>query len=304
MREIYELLHAHMFDGAEGAGGGEASGSGESGAPEEGLEPTVVYGKAEEPDAGGQVGSDESEEEGEDPEDLDKAFDELVRGKYKQQYDSRVQSAINRRFKNAENYQSQVGEYADATALLFAKYGLKQGDIKGLKSAIEKDSGLYAQAAEEEGITTDKYVENLRLKTEAERGRSMMEEFRAQQERQQAFEKWDMEAGELKEAFPAFDLNSELENEAFVQTLDRVGSVKDAFYITHLQDILNGAMEHSQKAATKAAVDNFRSNAARPVENGVKHQPAVIRKDDPSKMTDEELREVAERVRNGESIRF
>lgn len=302
MNNIYELLHAHMFDGAEGAGGGDASSS-NNGDSAEGTEPTVVYGKAEEPEAESQVGADENEGEGEvDTPDLEGEFDELVKGKYKQQYDARVQNAINRRFKNSQDYQSTIGEYEDATQILYAKYGLKAGDIKGLKNALENDNGLYAEAAEQEGLTTEKYRENLRLKAEAERGRSMMEEFKAQQERQQTFERWDAEAGELREAFPNFDLNAEFENETFMNNLNRIGSVKDAFYVTHLQDILSGAMQHSERAATKAAVDNFKANASRPIENGVKHSPAIVRKDDPSKWTEKELFEVAERARRGEKI--
>ncbi len=302
MKNIYELLHAHMFDGAEGAGA-EASNSAEGGEPGANAAPTVVYGKGEENDPEGQDGADDNAGEGNEP-DLDSEFDELAKGKYKEQFDSRVKAAIDRRFKNAENYQRTIGEYEDATALLFTKYGLKAGDTKGLKNAIENDDGIYASAAEEEGVTPDRYRENLRLKADAEKGRSMMEEFRAQQQRQETFARWDQESTELQEVFPAFNLNAELENETFLETLDRVGSVRDAFMITHMQDILSGAMETSKTNATKAAVENFKSNAQRPVENGMKRQPAVIRKDDPSKMTDDDLRKAAEAARRGEIIKF
>ena len=166
MKNIYELLHAHMFDGAEGAGA-EASNSAEGGEPGANAEPTVVYGKGEENDPEGQDGADDNAGEGNEP-DLDSEFDELAKGKYKEQFDSRVKAAIDRRFKNAENYQRTIGEYEDATALLFTKYGLKAGDTKGLKNAIENDDGIYASAAEEEGVTPDRYRENLRLKADAE----------------------------------------------------------------------------------------------------------------------------------------
>lgn len=303
MKHIYDLLHAHMFDGAEGAGAG-ASTSAEGGESGGAAEPTVVYGKEEEQtNPEGQVGADENAGEGNEP-DLDSEFDELAKGKYKEQFDSRVKAAIDRRFKNAENYQRTIGEYEDATALLFTKYGLKAGDTKGLKNAIENDDGIYASAAEEEGITTDRYRENLRLKADAEKGRSMMDAFRQEQERQETFARWDREAAELQEVFPSFDLVRELDDEAFRNKLDEVKSVRDAFMIMHMDDILSGAMEMSKTNATKAAVENFRSNASRPVENGMKRQPAVIRKDDPSKMTDDDLQKVVDAARRGETIRF
>ena len=288
-----------MFDGE---GGATASTSAEGGV-ESTAEPTVVYGKAEAGEETGQDGTD-TQTEGTEEVDLDAEFDELIRGRYKQQYGNRVKDAIDTRFKNSADFEAQLRAYEEATAPLAMLYGLKTGDIEGLKEAIEKNDGLYAQHAEEQGVTVEQFRENLQLRADAQKGRDMLAEFKRQQEQRAMFQKWDSEAVELAETFPSFNLNSELENPDFVDALNRIGNVRDAFMVTHMGDILSGAMEMSAQQAQSKAVEQFKAKASRPVENGLSNNPAVVRKDDPSKMTDEDLFAVAERARAGERIRF
>lgn len=300
MRKKYlENLHLHMFDG-EGAGAG--AGTAESGA-EPAAEPTVVYGKDEAEGEAGQDGTDTEEgEEGE--EDLDAEFDELINGKYKAQFGNRVNGMLQDRFKNTRDYQRQNEQWQDATAMLAAKYGIARNDPEALKKAIETDDGIFSEGAEQEGITAEKYRENLRLKLDAEAGRTLREEMRREAARREAFARWDAEAVELKEAFPAFDLAAELENKEFTDSLNRGNDVRTSFFIAHMDEILSGSTQAAEKRATEQTVQNFQKRAARPAEGAMQHQPATIRKADPSKLTDKELFEVAERARRGEDIKF
>lgn len=305
-KEIRKMLHLHMFDGAVGGAAASEGSEGASGS-EANAETTVVYGKVEAGAAEGQNGTDTEDAEGEgtniEP-NLDAEFDELVKGKYKEQFGKRMSEGIQNRFKNQSNYQKQLGQWEDATAMLMAKYGLKAGDVEGLKEAIENDEGLYTQAAEADGLTPEQYKHNLRLQMDAERGRTMQEQMRAEREKREAFARWDSEAENLKEAFPNFDLMSELENEAFCDSLNRGNDVRQSFFIAHMDEILSGATGAAKKEATNAVVNNIKSRAARPQENGITTQPAIVRKDDPEKFTDEDLFAVAERARKGEKISF
>lgn len=294
------MLHLHLFDGD---GAGAEAGASEGGA-ETSTEPTVVYGKTEEDGTEGQNGTDEGDGDEGEPEDLGAEFEELINGKFKAQFGNRVNSIIQNRFKNAENYQEQVSEWQEATAMLAAKYGIDAGDPAALRKAIEADDGLFSHEAEKEGLTADRYRENLKLRLEAAKGRTLQEEMQRERERRAAFARWDEEAANLKEVFPAFELDKELGNDVFVESLNRGNSVSQSFYIAHMDEILSGSMNAAENKATQQTVENFKTRAARPVENGVTHQPATIRKDDPSKFTDKELEEVAERARRGETIRF
>lgn len=302
-KEILEKLHTHMFDGE---GDGAAASTSTEGGTESNAEPTVVYGKAEAGEEESQVGSDDTaagSQQGET--DIEAEFEQLIKGQYAQQFNNRVQGIMQQRFKNAQDSQAIIDDYARATAPLYAMYGVNPGDIKGLEAAIANDESLYATRAEEAGYATAKqYRENLRLQMEAAQGRSMREEMQRQAEKQQTFNRWELEAAELKNSYPGFDLMHELDNPDFSDKLNRGYSVRDAFFTAHMGDILSGAMGEAKNAATQQVVNNFRARQARPAENAASQASAVIRKTDPSKWTDKDFAEVEKRVMNGEKIRL
>lgn len=298
--------HLHIFDGeGVGAEGGMSAQSIGSSASTSTESPRIVYGKATEGDEEGnsQVGSDNGGASAPSP-NLDAEFDELIKGKYKEQFNSRMQNGIQNRFKNAADYEGQVNQYADAVAPLMAMYGLDMGDVEGLKNAIEQDDSLYSARADAEGTTNEKYKENLKLKIDARIGKNIQERMAQEQANQERFAQWDAEGELLKESFPKFDMKSELQNETFANSLRRGNSVRESFVLAHFDEIMSGSNAQMQNQATQNVVNNFRQRAARPSENGLSKQPAVVRKADPSKLTKEDYRNIEERVRRGEIIRF
>lgn len=298
-KDYLERLHTFMFDDGAGDAGSSVEGDSDSNA-----EPTVVYGKAEAGEEGGQVGADISGDGSQGKSDPEAEFEELIKGQYADQFNNRVQGIMQQRFKNAENYQDTIANYDEAVSPLYMIYGLKPGDVRGLGDAIKNDESLYAARADEAGITSKQYKENLRLKMEAAQGRSMREEMQRQTEKQQTFNRWEQEARELKETFPAFDFRMELNNADFAQKLNAGYSVRDAFMTTHMSDILNGMKGEIKTDTTRQMVDNFRQRQSRPAENAASHAPAVIRKTDPSKWTDKDFDEVEKLVEAGETIRL
>ncbi|MFR4021050.1 MAG: hypothetical protein ACLT07_08505, partial [Clostridia bacterium] len=158
MKKDYIKLHLHMFDGGA-AGGAEGGAEGAASTQDSGAEPTVVYGKDPAADDGtSQVGSDEG---GDDPdsneseEDIDAEFEELIKGKYKQQFDGRVHSIMQNRFKNAQDAKDVAAKWQGATAALAAMYGIDGTDPEALRKAIENDDGLFSAQAEAQGLTPE-----------------------------------------------------------------------------------------------------------------------------------------------------
>lgn len=329
MSNIFKMLDFHLFEG-DGGGGGTAAGGDGTGstgvqavdaearafmeelgyqdgttAPEMDEPETIVYGKEDEVD-GGQVGTDIEEAEVTETDDPEAEFAEMIGkgGRFEEAFGKRVADAINRRFKNSEDVQKRINAYDSALAPLYAKYGLEAGDTEGLTRAIEGDDDIYASRAEEKGITMDEYKENLRLQMEAQNGRSMLAEMQRQQEMQETFRRWDAESEALKEVFPSFDIGAELENPEFQDTLNRVGNVRDAFMITHMEDILSGSTEVTARQTRNDMVKNMKSKAARPAENGVRTSPAIVRKSDPSKLNDADMDRIFAKVEDGETFSF
>ena len=296
------ILDFFLFDG-EGGGEGSGATASSSGSEQEGQQ-RVEYGK---PSTGNgqtsQVGSDRSGQ----AQDLDAEFAALVGkgGRFHEVYGQKVSSAIQDRFRNQADLQGQVNQISEDLSPLFMNYGLESGDFEGLKDAIARDDAFFKSGAEKAGLDVDQYKENLRLQAEAERGRRITEAYEQEQRQQQLIAQWQSDAAELQQAFPAFDLEQELRaNEAFNELLSNGVDVRTAFLSTHIDDILNGANAYAQRTATQNVVNNIQRRAARPAEGALNHSPAIQRKADPSKLTNEDIDEINRRVEAGETIGF
>lgn len=295
------ILDFHLFDG-EGVGDtGEASTQSDS---KQDIK-KVEYGKSSEGEGQtpSQVGSDDASM----GDSLDAEWASLVGkgGRFHDLYGQAVSSAIQDRFKNQANLQAQVDGIAEDLSPLFMNYGLDSGDFEGLKTAIANDDAFFQAGAERAGLDIDQYKQNLKLQAEAERGRRITEAYEREQAKQQKFAEWEAGARELQEAFPAFDLGLEIQsNERFAELLNKGATVQEAFAVTHLNEIQQGANAYAQRTATQNVVNTIQSRAARPIENGMNHAAAIQRKSDPSSLSDEDIDEINRRVANGEAISF
>ena len=295
------ILDFHLFDGEGGEGGGDAA----SATSSEQGKATIQYGKAPEGEGhASQVGSDN----GDQAQDLEAEFAALIGkgGKFHELYGQKVSETIQGRFRNQADLQGQVDQISDGLSPLFMNYGLESGDFEGLIDAVSKDDAFYQAGAEKAGLDIDQYKENLKLKADSERLRKIEENYERERAKQETFRRWEAEAAELQKTFPNFDLGLEIENyPAFGDYIDKGASVRDAFMLTHMNDILGGVNAQAQTEATENVVSAIKSRAARPVEGGIQHAQAVQRKSDPKSLTEEDLDEINRQVKEeGKSFRF
>ena len=304
-----------------GGSGGESSGVGASGVDTSGWSPearSLLFGEdsSVEPSSGieygREMGNAEGSQVGSDTdasaEDIDAEFAELIadNGRYHDIFNQRVTSIIQDRFRNNQkNLQAQVDSISEKLSPLFLNYGLKPGDFEGLESAIANDENFYKAGAERSGLSVEQYRNHLRLQAEAEQGRRITEAYQQEQKRQEMYSKWEQDADSLRQSFPNFDLRQEIMvNEDFRNLLDSGVDVRSAFVSTHLDAILTGQAQEVSQQSMNTVLNNIRQRAQRPVENGLRHQPAHERRFDPSTFTDEDMDNIIERVRSGETFSF
>lgn len=297
MKNESMLYDFHLFDG-EGMGA-EAS----AGASEQDVK-KVEYGRSKgEGASNSQVGSDN----GMQAEDLDAEFAALIGkgGRYHDVYSQKVSSTIQDRFKNQKDLQGQVDKINEDLSPLFMNYGLKSGDYEGLRNAIANDDVFFQAQAERAGLDVSQYKENLKLKAEAERGRQITEAYEAQQRQNEMFAQWEEEAVELQTAFPAFDLGLELEhNEDFARMITAGVPVRNAFLASHASEIFANSSAAAEAQATQNVLSAIQQRAARPAEGAMHQQAAIVRKSDPSSLSNEDLDEINRRVAMGETVSF
>ena len=160
---LIPMLNLQLF--AEGAGAGEGGTAEGQGVTEAAALPqtkgaknnplsNVKYGIQEETAPAAEVQKTSEEV----PADLNAEFEALIKGKFKDQYSTRVQDTIRDRLKGKDTQISDLTEKQTAMApileLLGKKYGVDATDIKALSNAIQDDDSYFEEEALQKGAAT------------------------------------------------------------------------------------------------------------------------------------------------------
>ena len=237
--------------------------------------------------------------------DREAEFEKLIKGEYKDLYDSRMQDTIQKRLKGQKETVEKYEALAPTLEALANKYGVDVGDIDGLNKAIEEDDAYYEEEALQKGVT----VEQLKQIKKMEKENAELKKLRDEKNQREAAEKkvatWMEESKQVKAIYPQFDLKTEMQNSKFVDLLRVPGvDVRTAYELTHKDDIIAGAMQFTAKAVEKKVVDKIAANGARPTENGLSSQSASLTKSDVSQLSKDEILDIQKRVARGEKISF
>ena len=312
MLRTHKKIRLHLFDGAAAPAGGSGSQAvGQSVADSDGSEDLskVVYGKeqGQAPSSSNQaMGTQAASPTAEAPVgvDLDHEFESLIGkgGKYKEQFDSHVKQILDRRFKNMNSMQDDLRAADSVLSPLMDIYGVS--NLDDLRQKVLMDNNRVEDLADEAGMTKEQYL----AYREAQRQNQAYQEAEMarirQEEADKTYDEWMRQAAELQEEYPGFDLEAECENGTFVTLLRSGVDVRSAYLALHHDDILRGVASEVGEAVRTNTVNTIRARGARPMENGLKEQAGVVRKNDASKLTRADRAEIAKRVQRGETIVF
>lgn len=317
-------LFAEGGDGS-GEGAGPAAGTtGENNAPDAGglkkdQKPFVYYGKKpQQPPAEIQTPAPEQKTEEQQP--TEEEFDELIKGRYKDLFDKRVQGILSQRFK-ANKAKDDANKARDARLAklepmaeqLAAKYKLLGDgdvDLDAVAAAMKKDDDFVSREADERGLSNDTVRELRELQATRRERDALKKQVDAIQQKQaqtemerQAFAKLQGQAQEVKKIYPSFDLGAELKNETFARLIAAHFDCRQAYEFAHKDELVRSGMQFAAQTAAQQVSDAVQANGRRPTENGVGNASGgVVWVDDPRKLTREQRKDLRQRVRRGEKV--
>lgn len=278
-------LNLHLFDGDGGA-----SGDGAPGAGEQGSLAGVIYGKQDDASENTNTVTDRRQE-----------FDKLTKGEWKKEFNDRVNSIVKSRL--ADDRKSQSAKQQPLFDLLAQKYGVdakSETVMDDLMSAIQEDRSFWERGAMERGLTVDQYKQMQKLEQENAEFRAMAE----QQHNQERVNALMEEADALKEVYPDFDFDQEMENPDLMALLRNNIPLRTAFEVIHKDEIMEGAMRYTAQVIQQKTVNNIKARGLRPSENGSKSAASATYKQNVADLTGEDIDEIMRRVSKGEKIRF
>ena len=267
----------------------------------------VVYGKQAVEAQAADVQTKITDADGNTVETVDRnaEFEKLIKGEYKDLYESRMQDTIQKRLKSTKEKVDKFDSLSPMFEMLSKKYGVDATDTSAIMKAIEEDDSYYEQEALEKGVSVEELKEVKRMERENKELKRQLDEQEGEKRRAQIYADWLNQSKELKTIYPTFDLDSELDNPEFVQYLRIPGvDVRKAYELTHKDDIIAGAMQFTAQTVERKLANKIMANGVRPVENGMNSQGAAVVKSDVSQLSKADRQEIIRRVQRGEKISF
>ena len=281
------LLNLQLF--AEGGDGG----TGDAGAT--GVSATAAESQGVDTStAGGQ----------EAPPDRNAEFERLIKGDYKDLYDAKVQDTIQKRLKSTKETVDRYNQLAPTLEMLSAKYGVDATDIDALNRAIQDDDAYYEEEAMEKGVSVEQLKEIKRMERENAELKRQMQEQEVRDNAAKMYAKWLDQAETVKQIYPNFDIETEMQNPRFVDLLKSNVDVRTAFEVLHKDEIISSAMQFTAQQTKQKVVNSIIANGARPTENGNSSQSSALTKSDVSQLSNQDIDALIDRAKRGEKIRF
>ena len=231
-------------------------------------------------------------------------FEELIRGKFKDQYSKKVQDTIQKRLKGTQETVDKFNSMTPMLEMLSRKYGVDASDVEALSKAIQEDDAYYEDEAMEMGITVQQLKEIRKLERENAEFKKMQTEQENKAKAAQLVSAWQEQAQQTKSVYPSFDMDAEMQNPQFVNLLRSNVDVRTAFEVLHKDEIIPAAMQYTAQQTKSKIAKSIASGSNRPAENGISSQSAARVKSDVTQLSKADREEIYRRAARGEKITF
>ncbi len=283
-------LNLHLFD--EGAEGGTEAAPSINNAESEGVTGNI-------------------EDNTQQVTDAEESFEELVKGKYKDDAKDYFKKTFDKRFAKikgeSEKKVLQAEEKLNGLIDTLSSRYNGERDPQKLIELLNSDEELLSSEAFRRGISVDE-LRMERREAEFERKEQMLERRLSDIEQEkQARENWakiTQQAEEFKSIYPTFDLSTEMQDETFRKTLAATNDVKATYMAVHSDEMLSAIAQNAFEKGREKTVQSIKNKASRPMENGAQSHAAATVKKDVSKLTPEERKSLVERALRGEIVTF
>lgn len=235
-------------------------------------------------------------------------FEQLIKGKYKQQYDSRVRDTLRQRLKGKDSQITDLTSRQQAVQpileLLGRRYGVDTADLAALGRAMESDDSFLEADARALGLNVEQYRKFRDMEQENARLRQADQDRRNREQADQLYARWHAQAAQAREVYPGLDLKEELQNPRFLELLRGNVDIRTAYEVIHKDEIIPAAMHAAARNVEARLARKIAAGGARPVENGVAGGSAALVRSDVSRLSRSDIDEVMRRVARGERVTF
>ncbi len=269
-----------------------------------GQDAAATKGTATPTRAGGKAMSNKCDAASADAVDKTAAFEELIRGEYKEQFAIRTQNLINQRFKETKQLAAKSQKAEALVSRLAQRYGVNASDMDAIVKAAEADESYTEKEANSRGLSVEEMRRVKQLESENAQLRSAEKARNTSESARKLYLGWMKDGESVKAKYPNFDFKTELANTAFTRMIRSGVPLLKAYESTHLDEILGGAMQYTADQVSKGMAARIADRANRPAENGTTPHAGAVVKPDVAGLSRSDREEIERRVMRGEKILF
>jgi len=236
----------------------------------------------------------------------EESFESLIKGRYKADFDQRVQKVVNDRLKSTKR---TISRFAPILDVLGQQYGIDVSDpdkvdYDALTRRLTDDKRLYEAEAMEKGIP----LETLMHMKQVERQNAALQRENAmaqgEMQRREEFDRIVRQFAEVQAIYPGADLAQELANPDFGRLVSNGVPARTAYEVLHKAEIDAAKARAVAQGAQLQAAASIQANGMRPQEAAAAAGAGTPVQFDPSKLSKKEREEIRRRVQRGETIVF
>lgn len=236
----------------------------------------------------------------------EESFESLIEGKYKQDFQKRVQGIVRDRLKGQKQQLDRLTPVLDTLGQLYGvdMSDLSKADFDALQKKLAGDKRFYEAEALEKGIPVETAMELQQARLQNAQLLRSNEQMRQEEARRQEFEQLVGQFETVRQRYPGADLSAELQNPAFGRLVANGVPAMTAYEVLHKDEIDRAKLQAVAQAAQQQVVSTVQANGARPQEAAANAGAGVALDQDPSKWTREQRAEIKKRVMRGDRIQL
>lgn len=226
---------------------------------------------------------------------LGEEFERLIKGKYADAFRDRTQGIIDKRFAKMKGFEKTAKAVSPLLTELTARFpSVDKSDTEGLVRAFleEKNSDSVSSGKEKEDIlSSPEVMAEIERAAKSSASKRLIECFTEESER-------------LREIYPSFDLNRELDSSPDFRKLIEAGvPLRRAFEAVNLENILGTALRYAVVKARSDVAQAMKNND-RVSENSVRDTASSVKRTDVNSLTEKEIMKIISQVSRGAKISF
>ena len=194
------------------------------------------------------------------------------------EYNKQMQAVVQSRLRTAKGAEEKLGKLTPALELMAGKYGIDPEDIDALAKAISDDNSYYEDKALEMGVPVETAKKIDQQERNTARQQRQEQQTLEQQKVQQHFMRLQDQAEAMKQVFPNFNLQKELQNPVFVRLTapDSGISLEDAYHAVHRKEIMAAGMQVTAQKTAQQISNSIQAGSRRPNEAGTTGQAPSV----------------------------